>query len=531
MVNVLSGHSQEGAPVVIEDNPTYPSLIGRIEHRVEFGAMVTDFTQIREGALHRANGGYLVVEAKSLLANPMAWDGLKRALRAHTVRIEDISQFAGVASTVTLEPEPIPLDIKVVMIGDDRLYQLLYAYDEDFRELFKVRAEFAGVVKRDGELTQQYALFVGDLCQREGLRPFTPGAVARIVEEGARLAEDQGRVTTRFAEVADLVREASYFCTQAGREVVQAADVRMAVEERIYRLNYAADRYLETIQEGVVLIDTQGEAVGQINGLSVVQSAGYEFGLPSRISARTFMGKAGVVSIDREVRMSGPIHDKGQLILAAYLNSRFAQKKTLSVSATLTFEQLYSGVEGDSASSTELYALLSSLADAPIKQYLAVTGSVNQAGQVQAIGGANAKIEGFFALCKARGLSGEQGVLLPASNAQHLMLSDEVIEAVAQGRFHVYGVSTIEQGLELLTGISAGEPDAEGNYPEGTLYARVQAKLDLYNQNMKDEGEEEEEEDEERECVEGEDEDEGPAEEGDDPEASDEDEESDIILR
>jgi lon-related putative ATP-dependent protease len=475
----------ECAPVVVEDNPTYYNLVGRIEHRAEFGAMVTDFTQIRAGALHRANGGYLVVEAKNLLSNPAAWDGLKRALRNRQIKIEEMSQVYGLVATVTLEPEPIPLDVKVVIIGDEMLYHLMYSYDEDFRELFKVRAEFGASIKREDAVLDDYAAFVGDLCRREALLPFDATAVARLVDESARLADDQHRLTTRFADVADLTREAALWARRNGRAVVCAADVRQAVEERRYRLDRVAERYIESITDGVMRIETSGMVVGQVNGLSVMQMAGFTFGMPSRISAKTFLGRSGVVSIDREVKMSGPIHDKGQLILASYLSSRFAQRRALSMSASLTFEQNYSGVEGDSASSTELYAILSSLADVPIRQSLAVTGSVDQSGCVQAIGGVNHKIEGFYAVCKARGLTGDQGVLIPASNVRHLMLSDEVVEAVRAGQFHVYAVSDVREGIELLTGMPAGEPDEDGNYPEGTVFARVQAQLDAYAERIK----------------------------------------------
>ncbi|MCD6520499.1 MAG: AAA family ATPase [Anaerolineae bacterium] len=495
-INVLAENSGPHAPVIIEDNPTYHNLIGRIEHRAELGTMVTDFTQIRAGALHRANGGYLVVEAKDLLLNPLAWMGLKRALRSHQIKIEEMTQYYGLLATTTLEPEPIPLDVKVVIIGDELVYQLLYIHDEDFRELFKVKAQFAVDLPRD-EAADDYARFIGDLCRREGLRHFDPTAVARLIDEAARLADSQKKVTTHFADVADLVREASFWAERNGRELVTEEDVRAAVQERTYRLNYAAERYVETVQDGVILIDTEGAVVGQVNGISVIELGNFEFGLPSRITARTYVGRAGVVSIEREVKMSGPIHDKGQLILASYLASRFAQKHPLTMSASLTFEQLYSGVEGDSASSTELYALISSLAEVPIKQNLAVTGSVNQFGQIQAIGGVNAKIEGFFDVCKARGLTGDQGVLIPVANIQHLMLRDDVVEAVREGKFHIYAISRVEEGIELLTGMPAGEPDEEGNYPEGTVYARVQAKLQEYAERMKKEegGAEEEERD------------------------------------
>ncbi len=484
-INVLSENGPgQAAPVVIEDNPTYHNLVGRIEHRAEFGTMVTDFRQIRPGALHRANGGYLVMEAQSLLSNPLAYDALKRALRNGEIKIEEMAQFYGVVAAVSLEPEPIPLDVKIVIIGDQRLYQMLYALDEEFSELFKVKAEFAVDMRRDEAGLMSLADFVGDICRRENLLHFDPTAVARLVEESGRAAADQDKLTTRFAAMADLVRESAYWAKRAGRPLATAEDVQQAVTARQRRLDYVKERYLETIQQGTILIDTEGAAVGQINALSVAQAADFTFGLPSRISARTFIGRAGVVSIDREVKLSGPIHDKGNLILSSYLASRFAQHRPLSMAASLTFEQNYGGVEGDSASSTELYALLSSLAEVPIRQNLAVTGSVSQLGRVQAIGGVNAKIEGFYDLCRERGLTGDQGVLIPEANVRNLMLRPDVVEAVERGEFHVYAVSTIEEGIELLTGMPAGEEDAEGNYPEGTLYALVKKKLNLYAERM-----------------------------------------------
>jgi len=487
---LVEGGSLDRAPVVIEDNPTYHNLIGRIEHRTEYGTMVTDFTQIRAGALHRANGGYLVVEAKDLLTNALAYDGLKRSLRSSEIKIEEMAQFYGLVAAASLQPEPIPLDVKVVIIGDARLYQLLYAMDEDFRQLFKVKAEFASEMDRTEEALHDLAAFVAGLCREEGLLHFDGSAVARLGDESARYVDDQAKLSTRFSALADLVREASFWATRSERNLVHAEDVERAVRDRDHRLDYVQQRMLESIEEGTVLIDTEGEAIGQINGLSVAQLADFTFGMPSRITARTFMGRAAVTSIDREVKLTGPIHDKGNLILSSYLASRFAQHGPLSMSATLVFEQNYGGVEGDSASSTELYALLSSLADAPIRQDLAVTGSVNQAGTVQAIGGVNAKIEGFYDLCQRRGLTGEQGVLIPSSNVRHLMLRPDVVEAVRAGQFHVYAVSTIEEGIELLTGKAAGEEDADGNYPEGSLYAAVKDKLDVYAERQKKLGEE-----------------------------------------
>ncbi len=485
-INVLAANEPgQPAPVVIEDNPTYHNLVGRIEHRAEFGTMVTDFRQIRAGALHRANGGYLVIEAQSLLSNPLAYDALKRSLHNQEIKIEEMAQFYGFVAAVSLEPEPIPLDVKVVIIGDQRLYQLLYALDEEFSELFKVKAEFVVDMRRDEDNLHSLADFVGDICRRENLTHFDPTAVARLAEESGRAASDQEKLTTRFAAMADLVRESAYWAQRAGRMLATSEDVEQAINMRQRRMDYAKERYLEAIHEGTLLIDTEGAVVGQINGLSVAQTADFTFGLPSRISARTYLGRASVVSIEREVKLSGPIHDKGNLILASYLAGRFAQQRPLSMAASLTFEQNYGGVEGDSASSTELYALLSSLAEVPIRQGLAVTGSVSQSGRVQAIGGVNVKIEGFYDLCHQRGLTGDQGVLIPESNVRNLMLRPDVIEAVERGEFHIYAVATIEEGVELLMGMPAGEEDDEGNYPEGTLYALVKNKLDLYAERMK----------------------------------------------
>ncbi len=492
-VNVLSEPDADNcAPVVIEDNPTYQNLIGRIEFRAEFGAMVTDFTQIRAGALHRANGGYLVIEARNLLQQGLAWDGLKRALRNREIKVESIGQFFGLVSAATLEPEPIPLSVKVVMIGEEWLYQALNMLDEDFRKEFKVKAEFQSTMPRTPQAVREYASFIGDLVRRDNLRHFDAGAVAQVVEEASRMADDQQKLTTRMANVEDLVRQAAYWADRAGRTLVTAEDVGRAVGEQIYRLSHIAEQFVERIGEGVVLINTEGAEVGQVNGLSVISLSNFMFGIPSRVTARAFLGKAGVVSIDREVKMSGPIHDKGQLILSAWLASRFAQRTPLSMSATLTFEQSYGGIEGDSASSTELYALLSSLSGVPLKQSIAVTGSVNQAGQVQAIGGVNAKIEGFFDVCKAQGLTGDQGVMIPRSNVRHLMLRSDVLHAVETGRFGVYAVSTIEEGIEVLTGLPAGVADAEGRYPAESVFGRVQARLDEYDRLSKAKREEEE---------------------------------------
>jgi lon-related putative ATP-dependent protease len=477
-VNVLVDHSQsEGAPVIYEDNPTYQNLIGRVEHRAQMGALLTDFNLIKPGALHRANGGYLMLDAQKVLQQPYAWEGLKRALHAGQVHIESIGQMLSLLSTVTLEPEPIPLDLKVALLGDRMLYYLLAQFDPDFGDLFKVGADFDAQMDRTQENEELYAQLLGTLARKEDLHPLDRGAVARVIEHSARMAGDAQKLSAQTRQVADLLREADYWAAQNGNDVVTEADVEQAIDAQIYRSDRLRERMQEAIQRGTILIDTEGAKVGQVNGLSVIQLGGFAFGRPSRITARVRLGKGDVVDIEREVELSGPIHSKGVLILSGFLGSRYVQDKPLSLSASLVFEQSYSGVEGDSASSAELYALLSAIGEIPLKQSLAVTGSVNQHGQVQAIGGVNEKIEGFFDVCKARELTGEQGVLIPASNVKHLMLREDVIEAVGDGKFHIYPIETIDQGIEVLTGISAGELDEAGNYPEDTINHRIQSRL------------------------------------------------------
>ncbi|MCK6627623.1 MAG: AAA family ATPase [Anaerolineae bacterium] len=478
-VNLLVDNSAtQGAPVIYEDHPTHQNLVGKVEHLVtQMGALTTDFTLIRPGALHRANGGYLVLDAHKVLLQPYAWEQLKRALRSREIRIESLQQIFGLISTVSLEPEPIPLDVKLVLIGERMLYYLLYAYDPDFAELFKVEVDFEEQMGRSSENDLLYARLIGTLARKEGLRHFDRTAVAQVIEHSARLVGDAEKLSTHMQSIADLLREADYWASQAGREVVSVGDVQQAIEAQIYRADRLRERMQEEIQRETILIDTAGEKVGQINGLSVLTLGNYAFGRPSRITARVWLGKGEVVDIEREVELGGPIHSKGVLILSGFLGARYALEQPLSLSASLVFEQSYSGVEGDSASSAELYALLSALAEAPIKQSLAVTGSVNQHGQVQAIGGVNEKIEGFFDVCRARGLTGTQGVLIPAANVKHLMLRQDVVEAVAAGQFHIYPVETVDQGIEILTGLPAGERDEAGNYPEGSLNQRVKARL------------------------------------------------------
>jgi lon-related putative ATP-dependent protease len=477
-VNVLIDHSStQGAPVVYENNPTFPALIGRIEHIAQMGALVTDFMLIKPGALHRANGGYLLLDARKVLMQPYAWEGLKRALSARELRIESLGQALSLVSTVSLEPEPIPLDIKVVLMGEPLLYYLLSAYDPEFGELFKVAVDFGHDMKRDPDANLMYARLIATLARRDQLLPLDRSAVARVVEQAARQVEDAEKLSVQLREMADLLRESDHWAREAKRDLITRDDVQHAIDARINRMDRIRERLHEAIQRGTILIDTSGSRTGQINGLSVMGLGDYAFGHPTRITANVRIGKGEVVDIQREVELSGPIHAKGVMILAGYLGSRYANDRPLVLSASLVFEQTYGEVEGDSASSAELYALLSALADVPIKQSLAVTGSVNQHGVVQAIGGVNEKIEGFFDVCQARGLTGDQGVLIPAANIKHLMLRQEVIDAVRDGKFHIYPVTTIDEGIELLTGMPAGERGADGLFPEGTINRQVEIRL------------------------------------------------------
>lgn len=474
-----------GAPVVYEDHPTQPNLVGRTEHLAHLGALITDFNLIKPGALHRANGGYLMLDARKLLLNPYAWEDLKRALRAGEIRIESPGQSMGLIPTVTLEPEPIPLNLKVVLIGDPMLYYLLAQEDPDFGELFKVAADFDYYMDRSDANVMGLARLMAGLARRDKLRPLDKGGVARLVEQAARDAEDNEKLSTHMASLADLAREADYWAAQAGATVITRDHVQKAVDEHTYRHDRVRGHVLEEIIRETLVIDTQGSAVGQVNGLVVMQLGRYSFGRPSRISCRTHLGRGDVVDIEREVDLGGPIHSKGVMILSSFLAGRFAQDQPLTLSASLVFEQSYGEVEGDSASSAELYCLLSALAEAPVRQGLAVTGSVDQFGRVQAIGGVNEKIEGHFDICRIRGLTGEQGVMIPASNVKHLMLRPDVVEACAQGLFHIYAVETVDQGIALLTGEAAGERDETGQYPAGSINRRVEAKLAAFSRRLR----------------------------------------------
>jgi len=477
-VNVLVDHSgKSGAPVVYEDHPTYQNIVGQTEYIAHLGALSTDFNLIRPGALHKANGGYLILDAHRLLVQPYAWEALKRSLRSSQIRIESLGQMLSLVTAGSLEPEPIPLNVKIALVGERFLYYLLSSLDSEFDELFKVAADFEEYMDRSSESLLLYARLIGTIGRHENLLPFARAAVGRVIEQSSREAGDSEKLLTHRRTLADLLREADYWARQASRAVVDVEDVQRAIDAQIHRSDRVRERLLEETLRGTLLIDTEGARIGQVNGLSVINLGHFAFGRPSRITARVRLGKGEVVDIEREVELSGPIHSKGVLILAGFLGARYASDHPLSLSASLVFEQSYGQIEGDSASSAELYALLSALAGLPIKQSLAVTGSVNQHGEVQAIGGVNEKIEGFFDLCRARGSNGGQGVIIPASNVRHLMLRRDVVEAVKAGKFAVYPVATVDQGIEVLTGVAAGERDSFGRFPEGTVNQRVEARV------------------------------------------------------
>jgi lon-related putative ATP-dependent protease len=486
-VNVVVDNSNvKGAPVIIESNPTYQNLIGRTEKEAQFGALVTDFTMIRGGALHKANDGYLIVPVEDLLRNPFSYDSLKRALRDGQIIVEEPEERYGFISIRGLKPQPIQLNAKVIIIGDSYLYQQLFVLDKQFSELFKVKAEFDTTMDRTEENMQNYAGFVCKLCQKENLKHLDGSGLAKLIEYSSRLADDQQKLSTRFAEVADIVREANYYAIQEKSTLTTGNHVKKAIEEKVYRSKLIQEKIQEMIKRGVLLIDTETERIGQVNGLSVMGLGDFAFGNPSRVTASIGLGREGVVDIEREAKMGGPIHTKGVLILSGYLNEKYAQDKPLSLSARLVFEQSYGGVEGDSASSTELYAMISALSGLPIRQSLAVTGSVNQKGEVQAIGGVNEKIEGFFEVCKAKGFTGQHGVMIPESNVQNLMVKEEIVEAVKARQFHVYSVKTIDEGIEVLTGTKAGERREDGTFKEGTVNYRVDKRLKEMAEKLKE---------------------------------------------
>lgn len=465
------------APIVYEDHPTLSNLVGRVEHLAQFGTLVTDFSLIKAGALHRANGGCLILDAHKVLTNAFSWETLKRTLRSSCIRIESPAEQLGWSATTTLEPQPIPLDVKVVLLGDPSLYYLLSGLDTEFAELFRVAADFETDIPRDKPNTRLFAGMIGTIASRAGTRPLSRSGVARIVEHASRLAGDATRLAIHADTLEEVVREADFWAGDAGDALIEGAHVKEAIEARIFRSDRLRERIQEQIHRGTMLIETEGARIGQVNGLSVLQLGGFAFGKPSRISCRVRLGKGDVVDIEREVALGGPLHSKGVLILSSYLAGRYARERPLSLSASLVFEQSYGGVDGDSASSAELYALISALSEIPIQQSLAVTGSVDQQGRVQAIGGVNEKIEGFFDVCRAKGLTGFQGVLIPATNVPHLMLRQDVVEACRAGRFRVFPIATIDEGIALLTGHPAGEADAHGEFPIGSINHAVEVRL------------------------------------------------------
>lgn len=482
-VNVMVDNShQQGAPVIYEDHPTHQTLVGRIEHQAQFGALVTDFNLLVSGALHRANGGYLVMDAERLLVGSFGYDSLKRALRSEEIRLESLEQLLSLASTVSLEPEPIPLEVKVVLIGPARFYYLLLEHDPDFQQLFKVAADFEDRVDRTAETIQHYAQIIAHIAQKEQLRPHDRAAVVRLVEEASRQSADAEKLSTRVRRLVDLMQEADCRAGLADRTTVTVEDIQGALEAQNRRSDKIYRRIQEEIARKTIHIETTGSCVGQVNGLAVISLGQVSFGFPSRISARVGVGRGDVVDIEREVDLGGALHSKGILILSGFLKGRFGRNSPLSLDASLVLEQSYGGVDGDSASSAELYALLSALAEIPICQDFAVTGSVDQHGRVQAIGGVNEKIEGFFDACQKRGLTGRQGVLIPAANVKHLMLRQDVVQACAAGRFQVIPIETIDQGIAVLTGVPAGEPDISGRYPRDTLNHWVASRLAAFAQ-------------------------------------------------
>lgn len=485
-VNVLVDHGKtKGAPVIYEDNPTFQNVVGRVEHIAQMGALVTDFTLIKSGALHRANGGYLILDMLKLLLHPYAWEGLKRSLRAGEVQTETLGQMLSLITTVSLEPQPIPLKVKIVLIGERLLYYLLHRFDPDFADYFKVAVDFEEDIHRTEATTRLYARWIATLVRRERLVPFNRPAVARAIEHASRLAGDAEKTSVQMRGLTELLHEADYWARQAKRKTVTAADVQQAIDKRIYRSDRVRERLREESEKGRILIDTDGARAGQINGLSVLQLGDFMFGNPSRITARVRMGTPKVIDIEREAELGGALHSKGVLILSGFLSGRYLPDQPLTMLASLVFEQSYGAIDGDSASSAELYALLSALADAPISQALAVTGSVNQHGDVQAIGGVNEKIEGFFDICRQRGLTGRQGVLIPRSNKPQLMLRKDVVDAARKGRFHIYGIETIDEGIEILTGLRAGERQKDGEFPEGTLNRKVEDRLRAFAERAK----------------------------------------------
>lgn len=476
-----------GAPVIYETNPTYQNLFGKIEYSGgQLGNWSTDFTKMKPGVLHLANGGYLILQAAELLQDPHVWARLKRTLQTNSIQMENLHEDKGIVPTSGLRPEPIPLNIKVIIIGSYHLYDLLSAIDEDFHKLFKVKVEFDTEMQKNEENIYKMARFVKNYSEKENLLPFHRAAVAKIIDYSSRLVEDKKKLSTQFQEITKVLVESSYWAMKDKADVVQAKHVNIALDEKAYRFSHVAERYREMIQNGTIMVETSGYRVGQINGLAYMGTRDAAFGIPTKITAQTYVGKSGIMNIEREAALSGQIHNKGMMILSGFLSGVFAKDRPIPLSASITFEQTYRPIDGDSASSTELYVLLSSLAEAPINQGIAVTGSVNQWGEIQPIGGVNEKIEGFYHICKERGLTGEQGVIIPFQNVKNLMLEEEIVEAVKQGEFHIWAIRHIEEGLEILTGAPAGyRRDENGKFPEGTIFAKVEERFTKMYEAMK----------------------------------------------
>jgi lon-related putative ATP-dependent protease len=477
-INILVDNADsDGAPIVFEDNPTYQNLVGRIEHLARMGTLLTDFTLIKQGAMHRANGGYLILDAEKVLTNPFAWTALKRVLRSQEVRIESLERQLSLVSTISLEPQPVPIDLKVILIGSRLLFYLLKEYEPEFGLLFKVTADFSEDMPREGDNEILYCQLIASLQHREGLREISRAGVARIIEESARRAWDGEKLSLHMGGLLDLLQEADYWAGQANSKLVRRQDVQDAIDAQTRRVDQLREQLQERVLENTIQIDTDGIQLSQVNGLSVIQLGDYAFGMPTRISATARLGSGEVVDIEREIEQGGPIHSKGVMILSAYLGERYAKHQPLSLSASLVFEQNYGLVEGDSASAAELCSLLSSIGDIPLRQSLAITGSINQHGEIQAIGGVTQKIEGFFDICDSRGLTGEQGVIIPHSNTKDLMLKQAVVDAARAGKFAVYAVQHADQAMELLSGLPAGIPDTDGIYPEASVNGRIQVRL------------------------------------------------------
>ena len=479
VVNMIVDNSKlEGAPVIMEMNPGHDKLFGATEKEARFGALITNYTMIRGGSAHEANGGFLILPIEELARNPGSYETLKRTILDRQLEIEELAARLGYVTTRSLRPEPIPFTAKVVLVGESRYYYMLYQMDSEFKKIFKVKAEFDSSMDRTPENVQDYAKFICTLCNKDNLKHLDNTGIASIVEYSSRLAADQEKLSTQFTEVSDIIREANYYAQTNGSQYITHEHVEKAIDAKVYRSNLIEEKLGEMIERGSILVDTDGEKVGQVNGLAVLGMGDYMFGKPSRITASVGLGKAGIIDIEKQADMGGPTHTKGVHILTGFLTSRYAKKHPLSLTARLVFEQSYSGVDGDSASSTETYAMLSALSGVPIKQSFAVTGSVNQKGEVQAIGGVNHKIEGYFDLCKFRGLDGKQGVVIPQSNVQNLMLREDVVAAIKDGKFHIYPVSTIDEGIEVLTGVPAGSPDKKGEYPKDSINYLAQKRLD-----------------------------------------------------